>query len=118
MYPRKDPILPPSVRRHAIGIIALVLVAGAVVLMFWPDRGPMGQEATAACLRIGILMMFIWLAYDQLVRVPKWLWFTFPPLVVVLVVRPKWAIYLVPVLLLLALLRPKGKSGGTRRQDS
>jgi hypothetical protein len=60
-------------------------------------------------------MVFVWLAYDQLARLPKWLWLTFPPLAVALVIRPKWAVYLVPVLVLLALLRPKGKPGGPRR---
>jgi hypothetical protein len=104
-------------RRHAIGIIALVLLAGALVLMIRSDPGPMAQEGTAACLRIGILMVFVWLAYDQLSRVPRWLWFTFPPLVVMLAIRPKWAIYLVPVLFLLALLKPKAKTGGTRRRS-
>jgi formate hydrogenlyase subunit 3/multisubunit Na+/H+ antiporter MnhD subunit len=99
-------------RRHAIGIIALVLLACALALAFVPERGPLAQEMWGACARIGILMVFVWLAYHQLRRIPVWLWYTIPPLLIVVAARPRliWYLWpLVPVLIVLAMLKPKAK---------
>jgi len=106
-------------RRHAIGVIALVLLACAVALAFVPERGPLAQEMWGACARIGVLMVFVWLAYHQLRRIPVWLWYTFPPLLIVVAIRPRviWYLWpLVPALLILAMLKPKAKRGKARRE--
>ena len=99
-------------RRHAIAVIALVLLACAGALAFLPERGPLAQEMLGACVRIGVLMGFVWLAYHQLRRIPVWLWYVFPPLLIVAAIRPRviWYLWpLVPALIILAILKPKQK---------
>ncbi len=99
-------------RRHAIGVIALVLLVCAVALAFVPERGPLTQELWGACARIGVLMIFVWLAYHQLRRIPVWLWYTLPPLLILAAIRPRMIWYLwplVPALIILAMLKPKAK---------
>ncbi len=94
-------------RRHAVGLIAIVLVALAVALPYWVEESPNSQELRAACLRIGTVMVILWLAYDQLRLVPIWLWFTFPGLLLVAARRPKWLLLLIPLLAVAAILKPR-----------
>jgi len=106
-------------RRHAIGIMALVLLACAVALAFVPEPGPLVQEMNGACARIGALMVCVWLAYHQLRRIPVWLWYTLPPLLIVVAIRPRviWYLWpLVPALIILAILKPKAKRRKARRE--
>jgi hypothetical protein len=94
-------------RRHAIGVIALVLLLTAAWFFIRPPNGPLEQEWQAACGRIGTVMLVIWLAYDQLRRLPVWLWWTLPVVFVTLAIRPRWLLILVPVVIVLAILRPR-----------
>jgi hypothetical protein len=94
-------------RRHAVGLIAIVLLSLAVYFWIWPPTGPAGQELQAAFGRIGVVMVVIWLAYDQLKRVPGWLLWTLPVMLVALAWRPKWLLVLIPALIVLAILRPR-----------
>jgi hypothetical protein len=94
-------------RRHAVGLIAIVLLSLAVYFWIWPPTGPVGQELQAAFGRIGVVMVVVWLAYDQLKRVPGWLLWTLPVMLVALAWRPKWLLVLIPALIVLAILRPR-----------
>jgi hypothetical protein len=98
-------------RRHATGVIALVLLVLAAWFFVSPPTGPVGQELQAAFARIGVVMAVIWLAYDQLKRVPGWLLWTLPVFVVVLAFRPRYLLILVPVVIALAILRPRVRPG-------
>jgi hypothetical protein len=107
----------PSKRKLVIGIIGGVLLTVAAGL--WglvADPGPMAQESMAACLRIGLLMGIVWLAYEQLVLIPAWLWWSFPLVILLLALRPRWLPYLIPILIALAFLRPRPprRKGGPR----
>jgi hypothetical protein len=97
-------------RRHAVGVIAIVLLSLAGWFWISPPTGPVGQELQAAFGRIGGVMVVVWLAYDQLKRVPGWLMWTIPVFLVALAWRPRWLLVLVPVVLALAILRPRPKS--------
>jgi len=56
-------------RRHLIGIIALLLLSGYVASSVWPLEGSFGAQLPGACLRIGAVVGAWWLAYEQLRRV-------------------------------------------------
>ena len=102
-----------SMRRHAIGIIAIVLLIGGVVLVCWPVEGQgLFAGLNAACWRVGALMAVLWLAYPQIHRMPAWLWAAIPALAVVLAVRPRWFLIALPIVVALAVLRPRN---GNRR---
>jgi len=99
-------------RRHATGVIAVVLLLLAAWFLVRPPTGPVGQELQAAFGRIGVVMAVIWLAYDQLKRMPGWLLWTMPLFVITLAFRPRYLLILVPLVIVLAILRPRS---GPRR---
>jgi hypothetical protein len=97
-------------RRHLIGIIALVLLASAVGLWLWvPVSSPNRDTLMGAFNRVGILMALFWVAYRDLQRIPAWLLAVIPALLVVLAVKPKWFLFLLPMALVLAFLFPRIK---------
>jgi hypothetical protein len=98
-------VLGPAWRRHAIGVIAVVLlVTGGVLYCTTDGTSNAINDLEATCLRIGPLLAVIWLAYDQLKRVPVWLWCTLPVILVVLATRPRWLLVLVPLIVAAAVL--------------
>ena len=94
-------------RRHGIGIIALVLLLAAALLWIWPLPWHWYEPLKSACSRLGPFMAVLWLAYPEVKRLPPWLLGTIPVLVVVLAVKPKWFLIAVPIIIALAILKPK-----------
>ena len=89
-------------RRHLIGILSLVLLAGAVAFYFFPPQSVVSTECKAACWRMGPLLALWWLAWPQAVRLPRWLLIALPLCAVVLVFRPRYFLVAMPVVLALA----------------
>jgi len=86
----------PQIRRHALGIIALVLLAAAAGLL--SGLAPGLDENLAdmygnMCLRIGMTLGAAWLAFPQIMALTAWcsprLLLTLALGLVVVVVRPK-----------------------------
>jgi hypothetical protein len=95
-------------RRPAIGIIALLLLATAALLWGW---GIEGQEMLmSACVRVGAVMAVLWLSYHEVSRLPGWIWAALPALLVVLAVRPKWLLVAIPIIVALVVLRPRRRA--------
>lgn len=94
-------------RRHAIGIIAIVLLLGAAALWTWPLDVGWHEPLKAACSRLGPFMAALWLAYREVERLPRWLLATIPLLVLVLVLKPKWFFIALPIVIVMVILRPK-----------
>jgi hypothetical protein len=108
--PDLNPVIPPAYRRHAIGIIALALMATGGILYFTPDKSVVMTDLAAACLRIGPLLAALWLAYDHLKRVPVWVWCTLPVFVLLTATRLRWMLWLlVPLIAALAILKPRAR---------
>ncbi|MBN1590125.1 MAG: hypothetical protein JW888_11465 [Pirellulales bacterium] len=101
-------------RRHAIGIIAVGLLAGAAGLWLWLP----GDDHTvleAAFWRVGAVMAVFWLAYPDVRRLPAWALALAPLALVVVAIRPRRFVYLLPVLAAIAFLQwLKRPSGGTK----
>ena len=100
-------------RRHAIGVIALVLLLIAAAFEVWPPDGPNSLDLQSAGLRIGTVMVVIWLAYDHLQRAPRWFWWGLPIFLIAIARRPRLLLLFVPMVIVLAILRPRP---GSRRQ--
>ena len=94
-------------RRHAIGMIAIGLLLGAVWFLVWPPDSAATQQFETACRRVGTLMAVLWLAYPQVRHMPGWLWTTLPALVLILAIRPRWLLLAVPLVIALAVLKPR-----------
>ncbi|HOM18651.1 MAG TPA: hypothetical protein PK777_02315 [Thermoguttaceae bacterium] len=93
-------------RRTAVGLSALALLAGAAVFQ-WSS---FTNEALAGALvRTGAVLAAVWLAYDALQRI-RLLNLVGVPLLVLLVLfsrTAKWLLLIVPLVLLLALFWPR-----------
>jgi hypothetical protein len=96
----------PVVRRHIVGSLAAVLLAGALVLQFLPQHEHL-EPIWASCWRLGALLAVWWLAWPDLQRLPGWLLAVFPLLAIILWRVPKLFLLAVPALIVVALLRPR-----------
>lgn len=99
-------------RRHAVGLIALVLLLSGLLLLLSAPGDEVYQMALGGCWRVGVLMGVLWIAYRDLERLPPWLLAVFPVLLVVLAIRPRWFLLLLPVVIALAILKPRGTPRG------
>ncbi len=119
-----------SMRRHAIGLIALVLLLCGLTLWLRPANDPLAQDLVGACVHIGLVLVVVWFSYEQVLRVPKRFWWFAAPAILVVAVQPRMfvtlprvafyalrlplyavpvLVYLLPVLVLLYLLTMAGK---------
>lgn len=76
-------------QRTKIGWLALGLLACGAVLV----TGVLGSQSllwAAACLRVGVVLGALWLAYAELSRVPARLWTAAVAALLVLALRPRW----------------------------
>ena len=89
-------------RRRLIGIISLVLFAGALVSMH--NDAP---QFTSACSRVGALMAVLWLAYKELGRLPERIWRPLLLAALVLAIRPRLILWAIPLIIILAILKPR-----------
>lgn len=94
-------------QRSMIGIIALVLFAGALYFYLWPPT--VGEVYKlgfkSACFRIGACMAAVWLAYPDLHKLSRRsiLWFT--GTLVALAWQPRLIIVVLPVFLVWKFLK-------------
>jgi len=93
-------------RRNIIGILALLLLVGGVLFWIWPPATGY-QQFEAACWRIGAILAVVWLAYDDVLRLPGWILAFLPVLIIILAKWPRWIVVAIPVLVVLAILRPR-----------
>jgi hypothetical protein len=92
-------------QRHLVGGIGLVCVAiWGWLMAVYPDH----RVAAGSCIRIGLVLLAIWLALPQLVRIrltlPFWLMTSVIVGGLLVAVRPKAAIWVVPLAAALAAL--------------
>ena len=100
-------------QRRILGISAIVLFFGAVVIwLWWPDaEGPL-----ACCWRGAALLGAAWLAYHDVQRLPNWLLLTLPILLIVMIRWPKVLVLAIPLLIVVAVLRNlRAGTPGTRQ---
>lgn len=85
-----------------MAISAVLLLLGAVaILLWWPES----NGALAFCWRAGALMAVAWLAFDDVQRLPSWILFTVPVMLIVAARWPRLMVALIPLLILWAILR-------------
>jgi hypothetical protein len=85
------------VRRKLLGLIALGFFAIAVIVSVYPPLMTY-QAAGLMGLRIGMLLGVLWLAWSDLGRLPRWLWFAVPIGIVVIVYARGVLVYAAPLL--------------------
>jgi hypothetical protein len=95
------------VRRHLIGIIALLCLLGYLAFRIWPPQETWQQVLEGGCARGGALAAVAWLAYPDIRRMPGWLWGVLLAILVVVAIRPRTVLLAIPVIVALAILRPR-----------
>ncbi len=90
-------------RRHLLGIIALASLATAAITAWYPPLGPY-QTAGAMGLRIGLVLGALWLAWPDLHRLPGWVWYVLPIVVIVLIYAKGYLLFLIPIFAAAAIL--------------
>jgi len=76
-------------RRHTIGILALLLLGVASGLWLWGAAGDYWQVGPF-CWRLGAVLGVWWLAYPDLARWPRYVILVIPVLAVLAILRPRW----------------------------
>jgi hypothetical protein len=89
-------------RRHALGIIALVLLAVGIGTLATSEGALSGT-----CLRVGGVLAILWLAWPQLQEIPLWLVGVIGVALLVVLRFPKLLWAAVPLAFVLWLLRPR-----------
>jgi hypothetical protein len=99
-------------RRHLLGIVALVLILAGIIGMIvgYSSVRPWGMEDAAGVgLRTGLVLGALWIAYPQLVqlakRFPKWLYAVIAMAASVVAFGPRSLIFIIPAILLLGALQ-------------
>jgi len=102
--------------RTSIGIVAVALLAIGGAIGLSHPTGAWATESYQGALRLGIIFAAGWLAYDDVAKLPKWL---FPAIVVLLFVMFRYKAFLIAVPIAAALgwlLWPRDKSPGRKRR--
>ena len=98
-------------RRHAIGIVSVIFLTLGVGM--WIGN-PAGDFWIGASIRIGAVLLALWLAFPQVSRVPPWIYGSTLVLALVVAAKPKWIVWVLPTLIALWLLRPRGQTAKPR----
>ncbi|NMC21388.1 MAG: hypothetical protein GYA33_13330 [Thermogutta sp.] len=107
-----------DLQRHLIGVLGLVLIGGAVYYLIVPPSGEFHLMFEAACRRMGIVCVLLWLAYPEVMRLPAWLALCVPFVTAVVVFRPRYALVLVPLVLLILFLRPRRRGKASHKEKA
>ncbi len=97
-------------RRSAIGLYALALLAVAGIHLVIQPSGYAWRPLVAACVRVGVMLALLWLAYPDLKQAPAWLWAGMITTVVLVAWRPRLAAVVIPVVLAVQVVRHRARS--------
>ena len=61
-------------RRHAIGVIAIALLGVGIFFLIWPPQDSALQWLHGSSVRIGVVLLTVWLAWPEISRVPRWMY--------------------------------------------
>jgi hypothetical protein len=94
-------------RRHALGLMAIVLLAVGIFA-----RGGTDDTISGTCLRVGSVLGIFWLAWPQLERIPAWAIGAIGLGLLIVMRWPKMILAALPAAFVLWLLRPRGPRAG------
>lgn len=94
-------------RRHIMGILAVCLLIAGGILLFLEAKDSANDFAASMCLRIGLVLAAIWLAYPELRYIPPWMYTIVAAATVIVVIQPKTIFIVIPFLFFIWLIKPK-----------
>ena len=98
--------------RDKVGIIAGVLLTVAGVACGLQYLAHVESvKPIAVCVRVGLPMFFLWLAWPDIAAFPRWVLQATVPTVILVAIYPKLLFIIFPVVLLMMFLQPKKTQG-------
>lgn len=95
-------------RQTALGILAAILVTGAIYFSIWPpETQNLRVWVLPAFVRMGALTTALWVAWDDLQRLPQWALGTTLVALMLVAIRPRLFLFLIPLVVILAIIRPR-----------
>jgi hypothetical protein len=96
-----------SAKRHVLGVIALVFTAIALYFYLSPPERPFFINLHAASARVGVFCVALWLAWPELLRLPRWIFQVIPLLAILLAWKPRLFLLAIPIVVVVIILRPR-----------
>ena len=95
-------------RQTALGILAAILVTGAIYFSIWPPETENFRAwVLPAFVRMGVLTTALWMAWDDLQRLPQWVLGTTVVALGLVAIKPRLFLFLLPLVVILAIIRPR-----------
>lgn len=95
-------------RRTALGLLAATLVTGAVYFSLWPPESVNWRAwLLPACVRMGAVTTALWMAWDDLQRLPRWVLSATVTALVLVAIKPRLFLLIIPLVAVLAIIRPR-----------
>ncbi len=105
-----------SVRRHSLGVAGILCLGIGIYFTISPPANASVEFLQGSCIKSGLVLLATWLAFDQLDRLPTWLFVTSVGTFLAIAVRPRIVLamlrslmFLAPILFLIWALRPRRK---------
>ena len=93
------------IRRILIAIFTVLLLGAGVVLWFLGlSKEPGFITYYSICWKVGPVLFMVWLAWDQLIKLPRWAYTTLPLVLIAALINKKLLLVVVPVAAVLAFL--------------
>lgn len=109
-------------RRHLMGIVAILLFIGGVVAYFAFPHSESFQSTAGACIKVGAVLAALWLALPQINQMPLWLYASILGGVIVIARWPQLWWMIIPAILAVWILKPRHatstNSPAKKSQDS
>ncbi len=95
-------------RRTALGLLAVTLVTGAVYFSLRPPESVNWRAwLLPACVRMGALTAALWMAWDDLQRLPRWVLSATLVALLLVAIKPRLFLVIIPLVAALAIIRPR-----------
>jgi hypothetical protein len=103
-------------QRHLVGVLALILLAAGLLVLYGAGDEASRQNLGAGCLRMGAVLAVLWLALPDVARpASRWVVLGLVIAVFFLARNPKAIVLVLVFLAALALLRPRLWAYAARR---
>ncbi|PHS14329.1 MAG: hypothetical protein COA78_05850 [Blastopirellula sp.] len=101
--------------RIKIAVIAVLCLTISAAIYFLCEEGSSLHGINGALVKVGAVMVMLWLAYPQLEKLPAWLAMAIGAGAIVVAVYRKLALIIIPLLFVIWLIRPRDHSKKKKR---
>lgn len=90
-----------------LGLSSIVLLCIAAITYGLHYGGVPSVKPIAASLRLGLPLFFLWLAWPDIARFPRWILAAIIPTTIIVAIWPRLLLIVIPLGLLLLFLQPQ-----------